>query len=54
MKTMGAGAFKTNCLSAIDEVYNRNGEIIITKRGKPLAKLVPWRNPRSPRASSAS
>jgi prevent-host-death family protein len=41
MKTMGAGAFKTHCLSVIDEVYDRNEEIIITKRGKPMAKLVP-------------
>jgi prevent-host-death family protein len=41
MKTMGAGAFKTQCLSLIDEVYDRNEEIVITKRGKPMAKLIP-------------
>ncbi len=44
MKTMGAGAFKTHCLAVIDEVYDRNEEIIITKRGKPMAKLVPIEN----------
>jgi prevent-host-death family protein len=41
MKTLGAGAFKTHCLSLIDEVYDRNEEIIITKRGKPMARLIP-------------
>jgi prevent-host-death family protein len=41
MKTMGAGAFKTHCLSVIDEVHDRCEEVVITKRGKPMAKLVP-------------
>jgi prevent-host-death family protein len=41
---MGAGAFKTHCLAVIDEVYDRNEEIIITKRGKPMAKLIPIEN----------
>lgn len=41
MKTMGAGAFKAKCLALIDEVHANGGELIITKRGKPMAKLVP-------------
>jgi prevent-host-death family protein len=41
MRTMGAGAFKTHCLAVIDEVYDRNEEITITKRGKPMARLIP-------------
>jgi prevent-host-death family protein len=41
MKTMGAGAFKAKCLSIIDDVHANGGELIITKRGKPMAKLVP-------------
>ena len=41
MKTIGAGAFKAQCLSLIDEVHAGNGEILITKRGQPMAKLVP-------------
>lgn len=41
MKTMAAGAFKTHCLSVLDDVHHRHEEIIITKRGKPVAKLVP-------------
>jgi prevent-host-death family protein len=41
MKTMPAGKFKTHCLSVIDEVYDKHEEVIITKHGKPMAKLVP-------------
>jgi prevent-host-death family protein len=41
MKTIGAGAFKAKCLSIIDDIHANHGELIITKRGKPMAKLVP-------------
>ena len=41
MKTMPAGSFKTHCLSVIDEVYDKHEEVVITKHGKPMAKLVP-------------
>jgi prevent-host-death family protein len=36
-----AAEFKTNCLRLMDEVANRRLPIVITKRGKPVAKLVP-------------
>lgn len=45
MKTMAAGNFKTHCLSVIDEVHDRHEEVIITKHGKPMAKLVPLEEP---------
>lgn len=38
---MPAGQFKTHCLSVIDEVYNRGEEVVITKHGKPMARLIP-------------
>jgi len=41
MRTIPAGAFKTNCLSLMDEVKSKRETIVITKRGKPVAKLVP-------------
>jgi prevent-host-death family protein len=41
MKTMGAGAFKANCLAVMDEVQAKRVTVVITKRGKPVAKLVP-------------
>jgi prevent-host-death family protein len=40
-KTMAAGAFKAKCLKVMDEVQAKRESIIITKRGKPVAKLVP-------------
>ncbi len=41
MKTIPAGAFKTNCLALMDEVKARRETIVITKHGQPVAKLVP-------------
>jgi len=41
MKTMAAGSFKIHCLSVMDEVQAKRETIVITKRGRPVAKLVP-------------
>jgi prevent-host-death family protein len=41
MKKMAAGAFKANCLAVMDEVQAKRVTVVITKRGKPVAKLVP-------------
>jgi antitoxin (DNA-binding transcriptional repressor) of toxin-antitoxin stability system len=41
MKTMGAGIFKANCLAVMDEVQTKHETVVITKHGKPVAKLVP-------------
>ena len=41
MKKMAAGFFKTNCLAVMDEVQARHETVVITKHGKPVAKLVP-------------
>jgi prevent-host-death family protein len=41
MKKMAAGAFKTNCLAVMDEVKAKRVTVVITKHGKPVAKLVP-------------
>jgi len=40
MKQIGAAQFKERCLALLDEV-DQDG-IVITKRGKPVAKLVPF------------
>jgi prevent-host-death family protein len=40
-KTIPAGAFKARCLAIMDEVQAKRQAIVITKRGKPVAKLVP-------------
>ena len=40
-KSIPAGAFKARCLAIMDEVQAKREAIVITKRGKPVAKLVP-------------
>ena len=40
-KTMAAGDFKAHCLKVMDQVQARREAVVITKRGKPVAKLVP-------------
>ncbi len=41
MKTIGATEFKTHCLALLDEVA-RDGEVLlILKRGKAVARVVP-------------
>lgn len=41
MKTIAAGLFKTNCLAIMDEVKTKRETVVITKHGRPVAKLVP-------------
>jgi prevent-host-death family protein len=45
-RTVKAAEFKQTCLALMDEVANTQTEIVITKRGKPVAKLVPITNER--------
>ncbi len=42
MKTIAAGKFKDICLKTLDDVSKTRTAVIITKRGKPVAKLVPY------------
>ena len=42
MKTIQAGKFKARCLALLDEVAQTNEPLVITKHGKPVAKLVPF------------
>jgi prevent-host-death family protein len=46
MKTIAAGAFKQGCLRILDEVAETHQEVVITKRGRPVAKLVPVKQDR--------
>ncbi len=41
VKTMPAGEFKQTCLKVLDEVGASGEPVVITKRGKPVAQLVP-------------
>ena len=44
MKKIAAGSFKIHCLAVMDEVQAKREPVLITKRGKPVAKLVPADN----------
>ena len=41
IKTIGSTEFRLNCLKVVEQVRATREPIIITKRGKPVAKLVP-------------
>ena len=41
MKKIAAGVFKANCLAIMDDVQAKHETVVITKHGKPVAKLVP-------------
>jgi prevent-host-death family protein len=40
-RSIPAGEFKAQCLRLMDEVNRTHRSIVITKRGKPVARLVP-------------
>jgi prevent-host-death family protein len=41
MRTMPAGEFKAKCLALMDEVNATGEPVLITKRGKLVARLLP-------------
>lgn len=45
MKTIPAAQFKARCLKIMDEVKTRREPVVITKKGKPVAQLLPVEEP---------
>ena len=45
MNQIAAGEFTARCLALMDEVRTTREPLLITKRGKSVAKLVPADNP---------
>ena len=45
MKTVTASRFKAGCLKIMDDVKARREPVLITKKGKPVARLVPVDEP---------
>ncbi len=41
MKTIAAAQFKAKCLTLMEDVQKTRQAVVITKRGKPIAKLAP-------------
>lgn len=42
METMTVTKFKATCLSILDDVQKQKKRVVITKRGKPIAEVVPY------------
>ena len=45
MRTMPAGEFKAKCLAVMAEVNSTGRPVLVTKRGKPLARVLPIEEP---------
>ncbi len=43
MQTMKASEFKARCLKLMDEINRSGEEVVITKNGVPVSRLVPCR-----------
>ena len=43
VRTVKASEFKAKCLKLMDEVAETGEEIVITKHGKPVSRLTPYR-----------
>jgi len=41
MKQMRASVFKARCLSVMNDIQATGEPVIVTKRGKPVVKVVP-------------
>lgn len=46
-RTIPASQFKAKCLALLDEVARTGETLVVTKRGKPVARVVPAEEPRS-------
>ena len=46
--TIGASDFKARCLRILEEVAERKETVVVTKRGRPVAKVVPIETERRP------
>jgi prevent-host-death family protein len=40
-RTLSAAEFKATCLRVLDQVAARSETVIVTKRGRPVAQVVP-------------
>ncbi len=54
VKTIAAGKFKDVCLKTLDEVARTKAPVVITKRGRPVATLVPCGPPQAARELAGS
>lgn len=43
MKNLGISQFKTHALKILDQVAKTQETVVITKRGKPMAQIIPYK-----------
>lgn len=41
-RTVAISELKAHCLRLVGEVARGRVELVVTKRGKPIARVVPW------------
>ena len=46
-RSIPASEFKAKCLALLDEVAEKRETLVVTKRGKPVARVMPADEPRS-------
>jgi prevent-host-death family protein len=49
-RSVGATEFKAKCLDLLDRVQATREPLIITKRGRPVAEVIPIRNAETPKS----
>ena len=42
METLSVSEFKAKCLSVLQDVKKQKKRVIITKRGQPIAEVIPY------------
>ena len=42
MKSMSISQFKAHALQVIEDVFESREDLVITKRGKPVARIIPY------------
>jgi prevent-host-death family protein len=42
MIRIGAGKFKDQCLKILDQVAETRNPVVVTKRGRPIATVIPF------------
>ena len=48
MQIISAGEFKARCLKLMDQVAQSHEELVVTKRGIPVVKMIPVEMPADP------
>ena len=54
MKTIPAGKFKDQCLKIMDRIVQTRAPVIVTKRGNPIVRVVPYSRDRTASSSLAA